>query len=187
MKRIIDALLLKQSTYNEAASDPAFTPTAWLIVGITMLLSQIGANAVLVKAGMGFDGWAIGAGLGLIFALVGFVLACAVVIGVGRAFGATADFGRIVRPMSLAYVWQAVNVLGLVNAVAPQLLCVPPLVQVIAWIMMFVALVIAIRAALTLDTGKAVVLSVLAMVVILVMAALSGMTLGAVARAVGGF
>jgi hypothetical protein len=187
MKRIIDGLMLKQSAYNEAANDPTFTPAAWLIVFVTTLLSQFGANAVLVKAGLGIDGWAIGTALGLIFSLVGFVLACAVVIGMGRAFGAGADFGRVVRALSLAYMWQAVNVLGIVNAVAPELLCVPPLVQVIAWIAMFVALVIAVRAALTLDTGKAVVLSVLAIVVILVTAALSGMALGAVARAVGGF
>ena len=167
MDRIIGAFTFRKGVYAEVEHDTTFTRSAWIIVAVVTILSQLGANA-----GAGFDnllGWVGGAVIGVIFALVAFAVGVAIVNWVGRAvFNAEVTFEELLRTLGLAYVWQAVGVLGVLGAISVTLTCIVAPAQVAAALAGLVAWFVAAKEALDLEWLQVIITVVIAWVVIIV-------------------
>ena len=167
MDRIIGAFTFRKGVYAEVEHDTTFTRTAWIIVAVVAILSQLGSNA-----GAGFDnllGWLGGTAIGTVFALVGFAIAVAVVNWVGRAvYKAEVTFEELVRTLGLAYVWQAVGVLGVLGAIGGALSCVVAPAQVAAVLAGLAAWFVAAKEALDLEWLQVVITVAIAWFVIIV-------------------
>lgn len=177
MDRIIGAFTFRKGVYAEVEHDTTFTSTAWIIVAGAVILNQLGANA-----GAGFDnllGWLGGAIIGAVFALVAFAVAIAVVNWVGRAvFNAEVTFEELVRTLGLAYVWQAVGVLGVLGAASPTLTCVVAPAQIAAVLAGLVAWFVAAKEALDLEWLQVVITVVIAWAVIIAVGLVAVLVIG---------
>ena len=188
MDRIIGAFTFRRGVYAEVEHDTTFTTTAWIIVVIVAVLNQIGSNA-----SAGFDnilGWAGGGIIGTIFAVVAFAVGVAVVNWIGRAvFNAEVTFDELVRTLGLAYVWQAVGVLGVLGALSDTLSCVVAPALVIAGLAGLVAWFVAAKEALDLEWLQVIITVVIAWIVIIAITFGAGLLIGLLgfgAAAVGG-
>ena len=188
MDRIIGAFTFRKGVYAEVETDTTFTTTAYIIVAVAAFLNQLGSFA-----SGGFDnvlGWAGGTIVGTIFAVVAFVIAVAVVNWVGRAvFNAEVTFDELVRTLGLAYVWQAVGVLGVLGALGTALNCVVAPAQVAAVLAGLFAWFIAAKEALDLEWLQVVLTVVIAWFIIIVMTIIAGAVIGLLgfsAGAIGG-
>ena len=167
MDRIIGAFTFRKGVYAEVEHDASFTSTAYIIVAVVAVLNQIGANAL-----GGFDnllGWAGGAVVGTIFALVAFAVGVAVVSWVGRTiYKAEVTFDELARTLGLAYVWQVIGVIGVLSAVSLSLTCIVAPVQLIASLAGLAAWFVAAKEALDLEWIQTIITVVAAWVVVLI-------------------
>jgi hypothetical protein len=92
-----------------------------------------------------FLGWGITAGL-------------AYFVGT-RFFGGTADWGELLRTLGFAQAPRVLNVLGIIPLIGP-------LVMLVVWVWVLATQVVAIRQALDVDTGKAVLTAVISMLIV---------------------
>jgi small neutral amino acid transporter SnatA (MarC family) len=177
MDRIIGAFTFRKGVYEEVEHDTTFTTTAYIIVAVVALLSQLGANA-----NAGFDnllGWAGGTVVGTVFALIAFAIGVAIVNWVGRTvFNAEVTFDELVRTLGLAYVWQAVGVLGVLGALGASLACVVAPVTLAASLAFLVAWFVAAKEALDLEWIQVIVTVVIAWVVVLAITLAAGLVIG---------
>ncbi|MFV1859956.1 MAG: YIP1 family protein [Anaerolineales bacterium] len=177
MDRIIGAFTFRKGVYAEVEHDTTFTGTAWIIVAVVSILGQLGASAV-----GGFDdlgGWLVRTLIGIIFALVGFAVAVAVVNWIGRAiFKAEVTFNELVRTLGLAYVWQAVGVLGVLGAISVALSSIVSLAQLAATLAGLVAWFVAVKEALDLKWLQVIITVVVAWVVIIAITVIAGLVVG---------
>jgi hypothetical protein len=177
MDRIIGAFTFRKGVYAEVEHDTTFTGTAWIIVAVAVILNQLGSFA-----SGGFDnllGWLGGTAIGTVFALVGFTVAVAVVNWVGRTvYKAEVTFEELVRTLGLAYVWQAVGVLGVLGAISGALSCVVAPAQVVAVVAGLVAWFVAAKEALDLEWLQVVITVVVAWFVIIVITLIAGLVVG---------
>lgn len=184
MERIMGALMFRQGVYEEVENDPAFTPTAWAIVAVTAFLSQLGLNAANLQGEGGVVGWLLGTIIGTVFALLGFALACIVVVAVGKTlFQATATFEEMVRTLGLAYIWNVVGLIAIVGAVLPFLALLSTPILCVASLLGLAASAVALKAALDLDWGKTIITAIIAFVVLFVLNFIAGAILGALGYA----
>jgi hypothetical protein len=192
VERIVAAFTFRREVYAEVERDAAFTTTAWILVAAVALLNQIGSFAGAVSGDLagGLLNWLIGSIVGTIFAVIGFAVAAFIISAVGRAlFNADAPFDEMVRTMGLAYIWNAVGVLGIVAAFSTALSCVVAPVSCIAAILGLVSWLIAVKEALDLEWGQTIVTVVIGWVVQFVISIAAGVVLGLLgltAGAVGG-
>ncbi len=167
MDRIIGALTFRKGVYAEVEHDTTFTTTAWIIVAVAVILNQLGSFA-----SGGFDnllGWLGGTAIGTVFSLVGFAIAVAVVNWVGRAvYKADVTFEELVRTLGLAYVWQAVGVIGVLGAISGALSCVVAPAQVAAVLAGLAAWFVAAKEALDLEWLQVIITVAIAWFVIIV-------------------
>jgi hypothetical protein len=125
--RIIGAFTFRKGVYAEVEKDTSFTTTAWILVVVVALLNRFGSYA----SGDLFS-WLIGAIVGAILAILGFVLGALVINWMGRTvFHAEVSFDELVRTLGLAYVWQVIGILGVLAAFSEALSCVLAPVQII--------------------------------------------------------
>lgn len=182
--RIVGALTFRKGVYADVERDTSFTQTAWIIVAVAALLSQVGSYA-----SSDIPTWLAGAVIGTIMAIIGFAVGALVISWVGKAvFKADVTFDEMVRTVGLAYVWQAVSVIGILGII-PLLDCLLAPIMIIAVVLFFVAAVIAAKEALDLDWLQTVVtifLGWLAMVLITWLTNLILSLLGITASAIGG-
>ena len=148
-ERVIGALRLDAATYEEIEHDPGALGQSAGVVALAGLAAAIGA------AGQGGAG-AVGAMLG---SLLGWLISAGFIWVVGVFFMKhTSDYKELLRTLGFAsapqllFVLRAVPVLGGVIALA-------------AWLWSLAAFVIAVRQALDVDTGQAVWVCVLALLV----------------------
>ena len=188
MDRIIGAFTFRQGIYAEVEQDTGYTRTAWIIVAVSAILSQIGSNA-----SAGFDnlvGWGGGVIAGTIFALIAFAIAAAIVNWVGRTiYKAEVTFDELVRTLGLAYVWQSVGVLGVLSAFSVGLSCVVAPAAIAAVVAGLVAWFVAAKEALDLETVQVLITVFVAFVVWFVISLAAGAVialLGLGAGAIGG-
>ena len=185
-QRIIGAFTFRKGVYAEVEQDTSFTQTAWIIVAVVSFLSQLGsfASGNLVN-------WLVGAIVGTIFAVIGFAVGALVISWVGRAvFKADVTFDELVRTLGLAYVWQAVGVLGILSAISTDLTCLLSPVMIIAAVATIVAWFIAANEALDLEWVQTILTVILGWIVWFVISALAGIIVvrrGFGAAAIGGF
>lgn len=163
--------------YAEVEKDVEFTQTAWILVVVVRLLSQLGQ---LPSFGFGKIGqWLLSAIVTVIFAVVGFALGAFVISWVGkRFFQADVDFDEMVRVLGLAYVWNIVGVIGIVGFI-PALGCILSPLVFIAALAGLVAWLFAAKEALDLDWGPTIITLIVGWVISFIVTAIAGVILGA--------
>jgi hypothetical protein len=169
-QRIIGAFTFRKDVYAEVEKDTTFTTTAWILVAVVAFLNQLGsyASGNLAK-------WLLGAIGGTIFAVIGFAVGALVINWVGRAvFHAEVTFEELVRTLGLAYVWNAIGVIGVLAAISSTLSCILAPVMIIAVILMILAWFIAAKEALDLEWLQTIVTVFLGWVALLVVTLVIG-------------
>lgn len=175
VNRIIGALTFRKGVYAEVEKDPSFTQTAWILVVVISFLNQIGAQAQAGSIGS----WLIGAVIGTVVAVVGFAVAAFIINWAGRTFyNAEVTFEELVRTLGLAYVWQAVGLLGILGAISVALTCVIAPVLLIASILLIVAWFVAAKEALDLSWGQTIVTVIAGWIALFVITAIGALIIG---------
>lgn len=142
--RMIGAATLDVATYEEVEHDTTATTQAGLVVVLAALAQGL-ASASGVMSGI------IGALLGwLAFAGLTYVIGT-------KFFKGTATWGELLRTLGFAYTVAILSILGIIPILGI-------LVKLIVAIWFLVAAVVAIRQALDISTGKAVVTGLLSWV-----------------------
>jgi hypothetical protein len=156
------AALLHIDTYEEVEADQTATVQAAGVVALVAIAQAIG--------GAGEGGFGIVAGV--ISALLGWLLWAGITYLIGaKLFGGTATWGELLRTIGFAQTPGVLNVLGIIPVLGGIIRF-----GVAIWVLM--AGIIAIRQALDISTGKAILTAVLGWLVIILPLAI----LAAVAR-----
>ena len=154
-RRIIGAFTFRTGVYAEVEKDTSFTTTAWILVAGVAFLNRLGSFA-------SSSNWLIAAIVGTISAILGFAVGLLIINWVGRTvFNAEVRFDELVRTLGLAYVWQVVGILGILAAFSEALSFVLAPVQIIGWLLMVIAWLLAAKEALDLGWVQAIVTVVL--------------------------
>lgn len=191
MERIIGALTFKRQVYADVEKDTSFTPTAWGIVAVVGVLSQLGQAASLAYGEGGqldVASWLLGGVVGAAVTVAGFALGAFLITWLGKSlFKADVTFDEMVRTLGLAQIWTLAGVLGVVGAFVPLLACITAPIACLGGILGLVSWFIAAQEALDLDTGQTAITVIAGWLVsFFVSALIGGMVLAAVGLAAGG-
>ncbi len=184
--RITKAFMFNKEVYSEVEHDTSFTTTAWVIVAATAFLGSLGST---FGAG-GFDqpvAGIVGVLVGAVVGIIGFAVGTAIIAWVGQTvFKAEVTFDELVRTLGLAYVWQAVGVLGIVGAFSPALTCVTAPISLAAAIAGLFSWFIAAKEALDLDWTQTIITVLLGWAAIMAVAFFTTLILGMLGLGVAG-
>ncbi|MCH7588683.1 MAG: hypothetical protein IIC78_11730 [Chloroflexi bacterium] len=173
--RIIGAFTFRKGVYAEVEHDTTFTAMAWVLVVGAAFLNAFGtgaSNEVFSRL--------IGAGIGTVFTVIAFAVATFIISWIGKSmFGADVTFDEMVRTLGLAYVWNAVGVIGIVSIVSTTLSCVTAPFTFAAALAGLVAWFVATKEALDLAWGQTIVTVIVGWVVMLVISLFVGFLLSA--------
>lgn len=174
MNRIMGAFTFRSDVYKEVEDDTSFTSTAWVLIAVVAFLNQLGSvNAT------GFFRIIIAALIGTVFAVVGFAIGAMIIAWVGReVFKAEVTFDELVRTLGLAYVWQAVAVLGILGAFSPALNCITAPVRIVAALLSLAAWFIAAKEALDLEWVQTIVTVVIGFFVYFILGLIATAVIG---------
>jgi hypothetical protein len=165
------AAMLDVATYEEVENDLTATGQAAAVVAIGAVAAAIGA----VGHGAG------GVIAALIASLLGWALWAGVTFIVGtKLMDGTATWGELLRTLGFAQAPRVFLILGIIPVLGPIVVF-----AVAIWTL--VTGVVAIRQALDITTGKAVVTAVVSLVAIMIVTAVIGGILGVGAAMMGGF
>lgn len=156
LDRMRGAAFLDVATYEDVEHDQQATGQAAVVVGIAAVASAIGT----IRYGLGPS---IG---GIIGAFISWLIWAGVTWFIGtRLFKATATWGELLRTLGFAQAPGVLLILGIIPILGG-------LIRLVVAIWILIAGVIAIRSALDVDTGKAIITAVLAWLAILVVFAI---------------
>lgn len=176
INRIMGAFTFRKGIYAEVESDTSFTSTAWLLVTVVALLSQLGANSA---GNPGLGKWLLGSIIGTVFSVIGFALAAFIISWVGSSvFNAQTNFEEMVRTLGLAYVWNAIGFIGVLALLSQTLVCLLSPVTLLGALLGFIAWLIAIKEALDLDWLQTIITLVIGLIVNIFVSILAGIVLG---------
>lgn len=156
-ERLLGALKLDATVYEEVEHDPGAFGQAAAVVALASLAQGVGGfqeaglGAALAGVVGGFLGWLVGAGL-------------VWVVGV-KMMSCTSDFGELARTLGFA---SAPGLLGIAGVL--PLGPAAPLLGIAIFVLSTIASVIAVRQALDVGTGRAVVVCILANLVPILLA-----------------
>jgi hypothetical protein len=175
VERMFGAAMLNVATYEDVENDRGATGQAFVVVLLGAIAQAIG---MLGRANHGFVGALIG---GAISAVLGWLAWSSVTMFVGtRFFGGRADWGELLRTLGFAQ--------------APRLLLVLAIVPILGWIVVPIVFVwtlitslIAIRQALDIDTGKAIVVAIVGWLVMVLINIVFGVIFGIASLGAGMF
>jgi hypothetical protein len=161
--RMKGAALLHIDTYEEVEADQTATGQAAGVVALVAVAQAIG--------GAGEGGFGIFAGV--MSALLGWLLWAGITYLIGaKVFGGTATWGELLRTIGFAQTPGVLHVLGLIPVLGGLIRF-----GVVIWVL--IAGIIAIRQALDISTGKAILTAVLGwLVIILPLAIVAAMARG---------
>ncbi|MEX1071739.1 MAG: YIP1 family protein [Anaerolineales bacterium] len=187
MNRIMGALTFKREVYAEVEKDKSFTGTAWAIVAVIALVTQLGTGLAVYSVNGDLTGMLLTAVLGTAFAVGGFALGAVVIAWVGKAlFKADVTFEELVRTLGLAYVWGAVGAIGALASFVPVLGCVVAPLACIAAIAALVASFFAVQQALGLGTAETLVTVIIGWIATAAVVFVGGAILGMLGFATSG-
>ena len=163
INRILGVLKLDSATFEEIEHDQTATTQAAMVV---LAVAIIGAVGGLIGAVIGDQNIIMGFLSPIISTFVGWLLWSVVLYFVGTSFfGGQADIGEMLRVVGFAY---APMVLGII----------PCFGWIVGLIWTLVALVIAVRQGLDLDTTKAVIVAAIGFVLVLILNLIVSAVLG---------
>ena len=163
VERMFGAAMLNTATYEEVEHDRGATGQAFVVVVL---------GAICVGIGNAFQSGTPGLLAGLIGAVLAWLSWSAVTMFVGtRLFGGTADWGELLRTLGFAQSPNVLAILGIVPVLGRLVIFVVAIWTLIAGI-------IAIRQALDISTGKAILTAIVGWIVGIVLSMILGMILG---------
>jgi len=167
--RMRGAAMLDVATYEEVENDLTATGQAGVVVAIVAVCSAIGGAS---HGLMGIVG-------GLISSLLGWLIWSGVTYFVGtKLFGGTATWGELLRTLGFARSPGVLLILGIIPLLGR-------VVSLVVWLWILAAGIVAIRQALDITTGKAVltaVVSWLASIIPFMILGLLGMGVSFISR-----
>lgn len=168
-ERMIRAAKLDSSLYNEVEQDVSATSQALIVVVLVAVLSGIGGLILaLTIPFLGLGGGVRGLITGIISALIAWAVWSLVTYWVGTSFfGGKATYGELLRCLGFAYTPSALGFFVFIPGLGP-------LIAFIGSVWALVAMVIGIREALDVTTGKAVITAIIGFVIMLIVTALLG-------------
>lgn len=147
--RMRGAAALDAATYEEVENDMNATGQAAIVVVIAALAAGIGN---FFHGGTGIVG-------GIVSAILGWLSWAGITYFIGtRFFGGTATWGELLRTLGFAQSPGVLLVLGIIPVLGG-------LVRIVVGLWMLVAGIVAIRQALDIETGKAVLVALCGWVV----------------------
>ncbi|HNS01780.1 MAG TPA: Yip1 family protein [Anaerolineae bacterium] len=188
-RRALRAAKLDVTLFNEVEADSSLNSQALMVVILAAVLSFIGSvlsgafSSVLGSAmgvSMGFGALLVAAVVSAIWIVIGYYVWSYLTWFIGtRFFGGTADVGELKRAIGFSYAPQWLGVLSFIP-------CAGAIVGLVVMIWSLVCGIIAIREALDVDTGKAVITALIGWLVIFVISMVIGVVFGVGMAAVGG-
>jgi len=160
--RMLRAVQLDVDLYNEVEKDENATTEALIVVALTALCAAIGT--ALSGEGNLFSGiiW------GVIGSLIGWLVSSATIYGAGvYLFGGTATIEELLRTLGYATSPGILRILTFIPVIGP-------LLGFVVSIWTLVTNVVATREALDVDTTKAIIISIVAFVIWMVVLTLLG-------------
>ena|SRR5215213_913641 len=174
-ERMMRAARLDSNLYEEVEADLSATSQAATVVGIVALCGALG-NAIALAAN-GNVGGAVGAFIGqIIAAFIGWVAWSYITYWVGTSiFKGVATPGELLRTVGFAQTPGVLNILAIIPFLGG-------IVVFVVWIWQLIAGIIALRQALDITTGQAVITAIIGMIPLLLLSCLLGfLGLGAAA------
>ncbi len=170
VERMRGAALLEIPVYEEVEHDTTATSQAAVVVGIVAVASAIGS--------VGHGGGGILSGL--ISAYLGWLVWSAVTYFIGtRLFGGTATWGELLRTIGFAHSPGVLRLFAIIPILGA-------LVRLGVFVWLLVCGIIAIRQALDIDTGKAVLTAILGWMAMVAVAVVLGLLFGVSMALTGG-
>jgi hypothetical protein len=152
IERMKGAALLDVPTFEEVEHDTTATGQAAGVVGLVAVASAIGA--------IGHGGLAIG--FGIVWAFVGWLIWSGLCYFIGtNLFEGQATWGEVLRTVGFAQAPGVLNIVGFIPLLGG-------LVRLAVFFWLLAAVVVALRQALDISTGKAVVTGVIGWLVMVV-------------------
>jgi hypothetical protein len=186
--QMIRASRLDVNLYEEVERDTTQTNNALTVVVISAVAAGIGAaiSQAMASPPPGAPAAAAGGGgivLGLIFgviaALVGWAIWTAIVYYIGTSmFGGTATWGEVLRTVGFANAPGVLRVLIFIPVLGG-------LINLLVSIWLIVTTVVAVRQALDITTGKAIIVSIIGGIVAFIVIAIIGVIFAIPAIAIG--
>ena len=150
--RVVAALRLDVSVYEEVEADTTATMQAAGVVALAAAMKAVGAS----------DEGGAGVFIGPIAAIAGWWIWAGLTYFIGKSvFSGTATWGELLRTIGFAQAPGFLYVLGILPLVGG-------LIEAVVGIWILVAGVIAIRQALDISTGKAIAVAVIGWAVIII-------------------
>lgn len=170
IERMVGAATLDIDTYEEVEHDESATSQAAIVVAIVAVAAAVG--------GVGSGGGGLIAGL--VSAFAGWLIWSATTYLIGTSlFAGKATWGELLRTLGFAQSPGVLYVLGIVPILGL-------FVKLGVWVWLLVAGIVAIRQALDVDTGKAILTALIGWGVYVLFAIIMGLVLGIGSRMFGG-
>jgi len=168
--RMVRAAKLDKAFYNEVEADSSLNSQALLVVLIGAAAS--GLSSLIGGIFGGFGQALVDMIVSVIMVIVGYYIWAYVTYFVGtRFFGGKAEPGELLRTLGFAYAPQVLNVLGFIP-------CIGGLISVVVAIWTLVAGFIAVREALDIDSGKALITVIVGWLIIFIATIILGTIFG---------
>jgi hypothetical protein len=170
-ERMMRAARLDSNLYEEVEADLTATSQAATVVGIVALCGGLG-NAIALAAG-GSPGAAVGAFIGqIIAAYIGWIAWSYITYWIGTSvFKGVATPGELLRTVGFAQTPGVLNIL----AVIPFL---GGIIALVAGIWALIAGIIALRQALDITTGQAVITAIIGIIPMFLLYCAVGLVVG---------
>ena len=170
LDRIMGVITLKAPVYRQIADDKTATMQAATVLVIATLISGFFGGLVSINAQTGttavsIGGAVLGAIIGVILALIGWVISSWVLQFVAKALGGKTDLGEMLRVTGFVEVFSLVGVLNILVLAGTALSCVVGLVGFVAAILKFIGYLIGVREAAEFSTTNAIITAVIAAIV----------------------
>src|SRR3954452_16972454 len=170
-ERMMRAARLDVNLYEEVEADLSATGQASTVVGIVAVCGGIGAALAQIMAGntggvvLGFIG-------GLIMSFVGWIAWAYITYWVGTSiFKGTATPGEMLRTIGFAQTPGILNILAFVPVLGG-------IVGLVVFVWLIIAGVVAIRQALDISTGQAVITAIIGFIPMFLIYCLIGLVVG---------
>lgn len=172
LPRMLRAARLDVAFYNEVEADTSLNGQALLVVIIVAIASGLGSLLGGLIGGSGLVAAITALIVGILLTVLGYYIWAYLTLLIGtRLFGGTADLGEMLRVIGYA---NAPNALGFFSFIP----ILGGLIALVGSLWALVAGVIAVREALDLDTGKALLTVLIGWLVVFIVSLLIGGLVG---------
>lgn len=172
LPRMVRAAQLDVAFYNEVEADTSLNSQALLVVIIVAIASGLGSLFGGLIGGRGLGTAITALIVGILLTVLGYYIWAYLTLLIGtRLFGGTADLGEMLRVIGYA---NTPNALGFFSFIP----ILGGLIALVGSLWALVAGVIAVREALDLDTGKALLTVLIGWLVVFIVSLLIGGLVG---------